>query len=129
MPNVLRRIIAILGILVGIVIIIIGVETTNTYIWKTDVGDGLRFGADFYTEIYEVTSEVGHAVNNNTAGLEHVCEAIGWLIVSIGAIDILAFAYLLCAPEQKTYKKVFCSDEKDFANCQQPNSEPIYVEM
>ena len=105
MSNVMRRLIAVLGIIVGLVIIILGISTVDTYTSTYDVSGGLAFGADFYTEIYDVTSDVGHAVNCNTNALAKVCEAIGWLIISIGAIDVISFAYLLFAPTQKKLKK------------------------
>lgn len=113
MSNAMRRIVAILGIIVGLIIIFIGLETTDTYISTYSVDSGIRFGADFYTEIYDVTSDVGKAVNYNTQGLERVCEAIGWLIFSIGALDVLAFTYLLCSPRQKVYKKIFSAAQAD----------------
>lgn len=113
MSNVIRRIIAAVGIAVGLVIIVIGINCVNTYVWTEPVGDYIQFGADFYTEMYSVTREVGSAINNNTDGLAKVCEAIGWLIVSIGLIDVIAFVYLLCAPKQKTYKKVFGASEEN----------------
>ena len=91
MSNVMRRLVAILGIIVGFVIIVIGINYVNTYIWTDTVGSYLRFGADFYTEMYDVTREVGAAINRNTRGISMVCEAIGWLIVSIGAIDVVGF--------------------------------------
>ncbi|MBR5472406.1 MAG: hypothetical protein IKU82_00300 [Clostridia bacterium] len=125
MSNVMRRLIAILGILVGLIIIIIGFSTADTYISTADISSGLVFGADFYTEIYDVTSDVGRAVNYNTYGLSQVCEAIGMLIVSIGAIDVLAFTYLLFSPKQKTYKKVFCANQNDVKISQEQTNKNV----
>ena len=124
MSNVMRRLVAILGIIVGFVIIVIGINCVNTYIWTDTVGRHLQFGADFYTEMYGVTREVGGAINDNTRGLSKVCEAIGWLIVSIGAIDVVCFLYLLCTPKQKAFKRVFCANQDKPCGSQEQSSQP-----
>ena len=85
-----KRTASIIGIIVGIIIVIIGfsVQSTSTY----SIGKSLKFGADFYTEIYDVTKSVGYAINRTINDL--IC-AIGWLIVSLGVIDICFFGYKL----------------------------------
>ena len=49
--------------------------------------------------MYDVTRDVGYAVNGTKAAIadaaEGVCDAIGWLIISLGAIDICFFVYKL----------------------------------
>lgn len=72
----------------GVVIIIIGFSLQNTTTYS--IGEYLRFGADFYTEIYDVTRDVGRALNNAINDL--IC-AISWLVVSLGAIDVCFFVY------------------------------------
>ena len=52
----------------------------------------IRFGADFYTEMYDVTQDVGRAINR---AINDLIRAVGWLIVSLGAIDICFFVYKL----------------------------------
>jgi ribosomal protein L40E len=76
----------ILGIVVGIAIIIIGfsVQDTSSY----GIGKPIEFGADFYTEIYDVTKDVGHAINWT---IRDLISAVGWLIVSLGAFDVCYF--------------------------------------
>lgn len=94
------------GILIGIIIIIVGFNVqsiSGTYISEYTVGEPIEFGADFYTEMYNVTKDVGNAVNNaandlgsaiaNACG--YICNAVGWLIVVIGLIDICVFGYKL----------------------------------
>ena len=91
---------SIIGIILGIAIIIIGfcVQGISVEAEGADVGSSyMKFGADFYTEIYDVTRDVGIAVNraqrNICGAVESVCGAIGWLIVAIGLVDI---AYFVC---------------------------------
>ena len=90
---------SLVGILVGIIIIIIGlcVQGISINAYRTDIGEDIKFGADFYTEIYAVTQDVGAAINSLkytvATAVERVCDAIGWLIVSLGAIDVCFFAY------------------------------------
>lgn len=72
----------ILGIAIGIGIIIIGIcllsaDTDSIGQW------GTRFGADFYTEMYSVTQDVGYAVNDVTRAV-HTC--VGWLVIVLGAL-------------------------------------------
>ena len=80
------------GVIVGIVIIIIGFSVMNpeTYLLgeRDSLGSLIEFGADFYTEIYHMTYQVGHQVQQ---GYVNICNAIGWLIVCLGAIDICYF--------------------------------------
>lgn len=90
------------GIIVGVVIIFIGllVQATDISHEGKLVGDSsTRFGANFYTEMYQVTLDTGYAVNNAQKnickGLESVCNAIGWLIVAVGAFTACHFSKAL----------------------------------
>ncbi len=114
---------SIIGIILGIAIIIVGfcvqgisVDAGGHEDYGTPtIGSNIKFGADFYTEIYAVTQDVGDAVNsanmnihgavnnaqrNICGAIEKVCDAIGWLIVAIGLFDI---AYFVC-------KKASCEE-------------------
>lgn len=75
-----------IGMLVGFILIIIGLNVRTPEVYK--IGEDIAFGADFYTEIYDVTRDVGGAVNIAT---KNICNAIGWLIFAIGAFDICFF--------------------------------------
>ena len=78
-----------IGVIVGIVIIIIGCMIMNPETYT--IGEPfLTFGADFYTEIYDVTQSVGTAVQR---AYKNICNAIGWLIIAIGAMDLCYFGY------------------------------------
>lgn len=103
-----------IGIIVGIVIIIIGFCVQGTQIDSSaysfgsgpEIGKSIKFGADFYTEMYDVTKDVGLAVNsanrtisgavnhaqsNICTAMEQVCDAIGWLIVVVGLLNVCHF--------------------------------------
>ena len=105
-----KKIASIIGIVLGVAIIIVGfcVQGVSVDVSSSSIGRYITFGADFYTEMYAVTQEVGEAVNsanknihgavniaqrNICGAVESVCGAIGWLIVAIGLFDI---AYFVC---------------------------------
>ena len=88
MSNISKKSVSIIGMIVGAIIIIIGFLLQNTSLYS--IGEFITFGADFYTEMYEVTIEVGEAINKAINDL--IC-AVSWLIISLGAIDICFFAY------------------------------------
>jgi hypothetical protein len=87
------------GIIVGIVIVFAGFSVENSY---PEIGRSIKFGADFYTEIYDVTQDVGRALNS---AINSLISAIGTLITAIGAIDICFFGLKLAclkAEQKKT---------------------------
>lgn len=90
MSNNAKKVVSIIGIIVGVIIVINGfcLQDTSNY----SIGESIRFGADFYTEMYSVTKDVGRAINNAINDL--IC-AISWLIISLGAINICFFVYKL----------------------------------
>ena len=98
---------SIIGIVLGIAIIIVGfcVQGISIDVYGSSIGRDIAFGADFYTEMYDVTRDVGYAVNGAKTAIaeatEGVCDAIGWLIVAIGLVDI---AYFVC-------KMASCEDD------------------
>lgn len=94
MSRISGKIVPIIGIIVGVAIIILGVSLQDTE--RYAVGESIKFGADFYTEIYDVTKDVGHVINYVVNDL---IRAIGWLIISLGAMDICFFAYKLVNTE------------------------------
>ena len=115
MSVILKKLVPVIGMVVGVAIVIAGFcvrsvdsySDSGTYVNTANVGQNIKFGADFYTEMYSVTKDVGNAVNNapkeiseaaNNAtnhicgavnhAVRAVCNAIGWLIISLGAVDI-----------------------------------------
>ncbi len=111
-----KKIASLIGIGLGIAMLIVGFCVQGINVdsgsysdsYSATVGSNIKFGADFYTEIYDVTKDVGEAVNaanknirgavNNAQrnicnAIESICDAIGWLIVVIGLFDIAYFGY------------------------------------
>ena len=76
----------VLGIMVGIGIICLG--TTLLSVDLSTIGKSISFGADFYTEIYDVTQDVGRAVNQMIRSI-HKCS--GWGLITIGAITTINY--------------------------------------
>lgn len=124
-----KQIASIIGIVVGVIIIIIGfsIQGTNVdsspYLLSSSstIGSSIKFGADFYTEIYAVTQDVGEAVNSaqrNIGGsvnnaqrnicqaIESICNAIGWLIVVLGMFNICYFVNKLFDAED-SYTSIY----------------------
>ena len=90
---------SIIGIVLGIAIIIVGICVMNPETYT--VGDPfIKFGADFYTEMYDVTRDVGGAVQR---AYKNICNAIGWLIVAIGLFDVAYFVCKMVSSEQDNY--------------------------
>lgn len=96
-------------------------QNTSNY----SIGEQIKFGADFYTEMYDVTIDVGHAINY---AINDLIRAMGWLIISIGAIDICFFAYKFAAccniakNTENTTDKVKTKSEKGSQNKPKKNS-------
>ena len=59
---------------------------TDTY--STYIGESYTFGADFYTEMYGITKNVGHAINNMH---RNIMDAFGKFFIVGGLIDICVF--------------------------------------
>lgn len=71
----------ILGVILGIAIIVIGINLLEAD--TSSIGAPLKFGADFYTEMYAVTKDVGYAVNRTTKAVH---ECAGWIVIVLGAM-------------------------------------------
>ena len=93
-----KKILCITGIVVGIVVIIVGINLLT--IGSSLVGEYIRFGGDFFTEMYNLTRDVGYAINR---AADNICAALGWILIALGATMGLMFGYKLigCAEEQK----------------------------
>ena len=92
---------SIIGIVLGIAIIIIGISVMNPETILLGKRDSLgsllgQYGADFYTDIYHMTYEVGFEVQK---AYVNICNAIGWLIVAVGLVDIAYFVYKMASCE------------------------------
>lgn len=77
----------IFGIIAGIAILIVGINLIKVDVYS--IGEsGIRFGADFYTEIYDVTQDVGGAVNRSIKSM-HQCA--GTILACIGALTSVGY--------------------------------------
>ena len=77
----------IIGIIAGVVILIVGINLMDVDVYS--VGEySMKFGADFYTEIYDVTRDVGGAVNRSIKSI-HQCA--GTILACIGALTIVVY--------------------------------------
>lgn len=75
------------GIVVSIIIMIVG-GSTYTRADEFFVASNMKFGADFYTEIFEEVEQV----KASTRGIENaVYEVGGLLLISLGAIGVCFF--------------------------------------
>jgi ribosomal protein L40E len=83
---------SLVGLIVGVIIIFIGISVMNpdTYLLgkRDSLGSLIEFGGDYQTEMYNMTYQVGHQVQ---IAYVNICNAIGWLIIAIGAFDICFF--------------------------------------
>ncbi len=139
MSNKIKKIISVLGIMIGITIIIVGINVKDVEYSRADtggIGRYITFGADFYTEIYNVTKDVGYAVNNNTIALNNItnvlaniCNAIGWLIIAIGTTDICFFCYKLCVTDTNTQTIEYTSTSKRINNLEKLYSQGLISEQ
>ena len=110
MKKSLKALVCAAGIVLGVIMIIMGLCVLNTSHSTASgpyIGKSISFGADFYTEIYSVTKDVGLAINDaakdvtgsiNNA-VDNICGAISCMIISIGLVDIAFFAYKLAGCE------------------------------
>ena len=89
-----------LGIIVGITSIIAGIilqDTPNLY-----TGENLKFGADFYTEMYGITRTVASTIESAMCEMLY---AISALLFVIGALSVCFFAYKLVDNWPKNIKE------------------------
>jgi rubrerythrin len=95
----LKGITCLLGAIIGIIIVFIGIHVQGISIDRshTTIGENIKFGTDFYTEMYEVTQDVGQSINSLKSTVanaaESVCDAIGYLIMSLGLTVSCFFGY------------------------------------
>lgn len=106
-----KLIVCIIGILIGLALIYVGFTVRGgsyDMVSTSSIGQPNEFCNKYEDEMYNATQDVGHAVNNTTRAvnesvkaLANVCDAIGWLIIALGATDACFFTYKLCAEFKK----------------------------
>ena len=87
----MKRASCILGLVVSIIIVINGISTyfsaNNSFMVS-----GTKFGADFYTEIFEEVEQV----KASTRSIDNaIYEIGGLLLISIGSVSFCAFLYAI----------------------------------
>ena len=112
--------------IIGLIIVFIGISVGNYDVTTDSIGEYIKFGADFYTEIYDVTKQVGWAVNNATKQISKIiCKSVSALITSIGLMDIAFFGYklILTYENSKKEKTTIFKAAETVTNeaCTQPN--------
>lgn len=100
-----KLIVCLLGIVIGLALVYVGFtvqDCSYDLVTTSSIGQPNNFEDTYEDEIYSVTQDVGHAVNNttravstNTKALTDICKAIGWLIVALGATNAVFFTYKL----------------------------------
>lgn len=96
MSNNLKKFACVLGALVGVAIIIIGVKIQNCYFSEisTPIIWSQMENGTLCNSINAVTREVGGAIHD---AVKKTCELVGWILISVGAIDASVFIYKLCS--------------------------------
>lgn len=97
--NKLLKIIAVIGILAGVAIVVLGFVTMDAYSGSW-ANTSTSFGGDFYTYSYQATAK---AVNNVDNLGELMANAMGYLLIAIGLTDICFFGlkFVDLLPEKK----------------------------
>ena len=89
------------GLLTGVAAIFVGISLLKQEFYTVATLDELKFGADFYTEMYDVTRRIHALLTNINDLIEYVKTGFGYLFVFGGIIDICVFASKLSFTENK----------------------------
>ena len=79
------------GILVGVAAIVIGFCFLQRKFYDPQYLDSIKFGADFYTEIYNANRRIHALLGNINDLIEYVKKGFGITFILAGAIDICVF--------------------------------------
>jgi hypothetical protein len=104
----MKKAFTVLGMIVGICFVVLGYKILSMevrYEYITVPSYVTKFGADFYTEIYQVT----HAAGGNTGKLIQttadtaaiVKDGFAYLLMALGATDFCAFGIALSNGKSK----------------------------
>jgi Zn-dependent protease len=85
----MKKYVCLMGVLVGIVITVMGISVLIMPSATHYVSD-YTFGADFYTEIYNVSRYTLKAIGEMA---EIIQRGIGFMLLAIGLTDICIFGY------------------------------------
>lgn len=96
MKKVLPNLFAMIGVVVGVIVLILGISLLAQETGELQAMDNI-YGADFYTDSYEATAR---AANNVQAMADVLAKGIGYLLIAFGLFDICLFG-------QKVMRGVF----------------------
>lgn len=135
-----KKLIQLVGVLVGIAIIVAGVDLMNNVpspaSIDTEYAISYSFGADFYTEMYGVTYDILSQLNNMASGLRGnfgrmlsaMYELASTLIIVLGTITTAAFGYLFLTDFTKGEKKAKQAAQEQPTAAEATTVEEIAVE-
>ena len=86
-----RNIWHIIAMLAGVVAIIVGVWFLDRKFYSVSMLDELKFGADFYTEMYNASRRIHGVVGHINDLIEYVKKGIGFAFIFGGIADICFF--------------------------------------
>lgn len=112
--NIIKLIVSIIGIIIGIIICVIGddivsdrdIANGSSSYKVADVDENIKFGADFYTDVYEATAvaanntrdiaeNTSHSISVMADGFEKTIESIGKATKGVGLVVIFLSLALL----------------------------------
>lgn len=82
----------IIGIMNGIVSIIMGIWFMSVSVLSVGTAQELVFGADFYTEIHEISVRIFTALSRMIDFIENLKYIIGYFFIFIGITEICVFS-------------------------------------
>lgn len=96
----MKKTICIFGVAISIVIIVLGIQT---YMSATNfsVKSGMKFGADFYTEIFEEVEQIKMSVRS----IDNTINRVGGLVlISSGGLSLCYFMNAIFSSTKKKNK-------------------------
>ena len=86
------KILNIVGLVIGIVAIILGITFAGYSDGMYGTRQGIQFGGDFYTEIYDMVEQTRFSVMTVGHAISQLVNAIGWAFILAGLLDVVVFA-------------------------------------
>lgn len=80
-----------LGIIIGVVAIVIGIVFLKRQFYDVSEIGKITFGADFYTEMYDVGRRIYNLLGHINDFIEYVKSGFGFSFILFGALDIILF--------------------------------------
>lgn len=101
---------AIAGCIVGALAIIMGIVILGGETESARDGGGMKFGADFYTEMHGITRDVFIS----TLRIHEVINSgFGWILITFGLFGVCYFAQKVFTNEKFFYEEIKIEENKD----------------